>query len=64
MSQDPDNDLIPMALDSVLLINFTTMQKLVCNAFNDTIVEHAGVFGIPFIVLISGITNPIIHFVG
>jgi hypothetical protein len=60
-SQDPGNDLIPTELDSVLFINLIDMQIFVTGiisiAFKVTVVEHDETFGIPLIVLISGIAK-------
>jgi hypothetical protein len=44
------------------------MEKLVTgitsNTFNDTIVVHAGMFGIPFIILISDYAKSSMQFIG
>jgi hypothetical protein len=51
-------------LDSILLISLIAVQKFVTSdTFNITIVEHEGMLGIPFIILI-GIAKSSIHLFG
>jgi hypothetical protein len=60
--------IIPTALDSVLLISFTAVQKLIISitseAFSVTIVEQEEMLGIPLIILISNIAKSSMQFTG